>query len=320
MAKQQRRAAKTAKVAKRKKASARKKTAPVAPPTTTSPVRQAVDTSQGVVLRLPTRDVALKTRDREINFPRLAMQWTYVVRSRQRWSTAPDSAERQARAASEMLVDLGVNSSTQVEIAQAGMVEVAIPWQGDEASGWAERIFPWEYLIAGATHSLRQQPLSVIRHLVCREPQTSPAAAAKVLFVASCPGPLKDEFEFGSERDLVRRNLKLGSPWRDDRNWKNLQNPTVQELTRAMADFRPDIVHLAGVDTHLAETLLPQRDRKALWQPNDWEEESKDSFEPTSQHEIRDGYVLAGRRGLYAPGPEELSSCSLRSIGRSSSA
>jgi hypothetical protein len=299
----QRRKAKSAKVAKPKKARAPKSTAPVPPPATASPVRQAVDTSQGVVLRLPTRDVGLKTRDREINFPRLAMQWTYVVRSRQRWSTAPDSAERQASAASEMLMGLGVDRSTQVEIAHAGMVEVAIPWQGDEASGWAERIFPWEYLIAGATHSLRhRQPLSVIRHLVC-PPQTSPAAAAKVLFVASCPGPLKDEFEFDSERDLVRRNL----PWCDNKNWKDLQSPTVQELTGAIADFRPDIVHLAGVDTHLAETLLPEKDRKVLWQPNDWEEESKDSFEPTSRHEIRDGYVLAGRRGLYAPGPEELS-------------
>jgi hypothetical protein len=308
MAKQRRRAAKSAKVSKRKTASTRKKTAPVASPAIASPARQAVDTSQGVVLRLPTRDVGLRTRDREINFPRLAMQWTYVVRSRQRWSTTPDSAARQAGAASEMLVELGVDGSTQAEIAHAGMVEVAIPWQGDEASGWAERIFPWEYLIAGATHNLRnRQPLSVIRHLVCPGPQIPPAAATKVLFVTSCPGPLKAEFEFDSERDLVRRNLKLGSPRRDDKNWKDLKSPTVQELARAMADFRPDIVHLAGVDTHLAETLLPQRDRKFLWQPNDWEEESQGSLEPSSRREVRDGYVLAGRQGLYAAGPEELS-------------
>lgn len=308
MAKQQRRNTKSAKVAKRTKARTRKKTPPLPTPANASPARQAVDTSQGVVLRLPIRDVGLKTRDPEINFPRLAMQWTYVVRSRQRWSTAPDSAERQARAASEMLVDLGVDLPTQAEIAHAGMVEVAIPWQGDEAFGWAERIFPWEYLIAGATHSLRhRQPLSVIRHLVCPGPQTPPTAVAKVLFVTSCPGPLKDEFEFDSERNLVRRNLKLGSPWREDKNWKDLKSPTVQELTRAMAEFRPDIVHLAGVDTHLAETLLPQRDRQFLSQPNDWEEESQGSFEPSSRREIRDGYVLAGRQGLYAAGPEELS-------------
>lgn len=296
MAKQQRRKTKSAKVTKSKKAR------PVAPAATASPARQAVDTSKGVVLRLPTRDVGLKTRDREINFPRLAMQWTYVVRSRQRWSTASDSAERQATAASELLVDLGVDRATQAEIAHSGMVEVAVPWQGEEASGWAERIFPWEYLIAGATHSLRHnQPLSVTRHLVCPAPQTTPSAAAKVLFVASCPGPLKDEYEFSSERDLVRRNLKPGSPWRSDKNWKDLQSPTMQELARAMADFRPDIVHLAGVDTHLAETLLSQKDREALWQPNDWEQASE------SRREIRDGYVLAGRRGLYAAGPEELS-------------
>lgn len=304
MAKQQRRAAKTGKVAKRKKAGAKRK----AVPARGSPARQAVDTSKGVVLRLPTRDVSLKTRDKEINFPRLAMQWTYVVRSRQRWSTAPDSAERQAKAASEILIDLGVDEATQADIAQAGMVEVAIPWQGDEGSGWAERIFPWEYLIAGATRSLRHgQPLSVIRHLVCQGQRPTPAAAAKVLFVTSCPGPLKAEFEFDSERDLVRRNLKLGSPWRDNQNWKDLKSPTVQELTSVMADFRPDIVHLAGVDTHQAATLLAQRDRKFLWKANDWEETSQDSPDSSSRREVPDGYVLAGRQGLYAAGAEELS-------------
>lgn len=307
----QRRATRSAKVAKQKKARARKAGARVRTLAAASPPRAAVDTSRGVVLRLPTRDVTLKTDDREVNFPRAAMQWTYVVRSRQRWSTATDSAERQARAASEMLASLGVDPLTQAEIARAGMVEVAIPWHGDEAAGWAERIFPWEYLLAGATHSLRQgQPLSVIRHLACRDTITPRANVAKVIFVTSSPGSLKDHYDFDSERGLIRRSLKLAPAWRDDANWKDLQNPTAQELGRAIAVFRPDIVHLAGVDTHLAENLLAPKDRKVLWQATDREgDEDKDneSFESAGRREIRDGYVLADRQGLRAAGAEELS-------------
>jgi len=297
----------TAKLAKREATHAPKNVARVSDPATASPAHEAVDKSHGVVLRLPTRNVTLKTDDPEVNFPRAAMQWTYVVRSRQRWSTAPDSAERQARAASEMLASLGVDLATQAEIARAGMVEVAVSWKDDEAASWAERIFPWEYLIAGATRSLRHgQPLSVIRHLVCRDATTPRAPVAKLLFVTSSPGPLKDKFEFDSERDLVRRNFKLKQAWRDDANWKDLASPTAEELGRAVADFRPDIVHLAGVDTHLAETLLSQNDEHDLWEPSDWET-SNESSEDTGRREIRDGYVLAGRRSLYAAGPEELS-------------
>ena len=234
MAKQQRRNAKSAKVAKRTKARTRKKTAPLTTPANASPARQAVDTSQGVVLRLPIRDVGLKTRDPEINFPRLAMQWTYVVRSRQRWSTAPDSAERQARAASEMLVDLGVDSTTQVQVQRTtALVEVAILAQGDEASGWAERMFP-----SGPSDRWRnprpQAPSTAISDPAPGLPRASNVASrcrqSAVRRELSRTAERRVRVRT-SERNLVRRNLKLGSPWRDDKNWKDLKSPTVQEST-----------------------------------------------------------------------------------------
>jgi hypothetical protein len=296
-----------ANVAKPKVPRAQNAAARAAASATQIPGRAAADMSHGVVLRLPTGDVALNTKDKKVNFAQAAMQWTYVVRSRQRWSTAPDSAERQGRAASELLENLGADAAKQAEIASAGMVEVTVPWQDREGVNWAERIFPWEYLIAGATRSLRHgEPLSVIRRLVCQGNPLPGAVVERVLFVTSCPGPLKNQFDFDSERDLVQKNLKLARPWRDGKNWKELPNPTLEELSRTIAEFRPDIVHLAGVDTHQAEALLPQKDKQTLWESNDRDKISESS-ESASRREIRDGYALAGRRGLNAAGPEELS-------------
>ncbi len=82
----------------------------------------ASDVPSPVVLHLPTAAITLRTDDPEVNFPRAAMQWTYVVRSRQRWATSQNAVERQADAATDLLQELGIDAAAQADIARAGMV------------------------------------------------------------------------------------------------------------------------------------------------------------------------------------------------------
>jgi hypothetical protein len=110
--------------------------------------------------------VVLPADPDKVNLMQSAMQWTYVVRSRQRWSAAPTSIDNQALAARDFLEKCGVDTEALKEIAFSGLVEISTDWSGNEEEGWAERILPWEYVIAGATRIQRNGlPLTVTRHL-----------------------------------------------------------------------------------------------------------------------------------------------------------
>ncbi len=74
-----------------------------------------------------------------------AMQWTYIVRNRQRWRGLPSSAKSQGDRARKLLVDLGLRAADLDAIAGDGMVEVVVPYEREEV-GWEARIFPWEYV------------------------------------------------------------------------------------------------------------------------------------------------------------------------------
>src|SRR5262249_5983902 len=131
-----------------------------------------------------------------------------------------------------------------------GMVEVVVPYEREE-EGWEARIFPWEYVLAAATREARRgQPLTVVRRL-----QTSSAravrkpSALRVLYVESAPGQLRQDYSFDTERALVQSSLK-------PKAWKELLTPTLAQLQSAAAKFKPDVVHLAGFDSHQGLTLL----------------------------------------------------------------
>jgi hypothetical protein len=244
-----------------------------------------------VILRTPKRSVELQ----RANLAQAAMRWTYIVRSRQRWSTTPEAAKVQALAAREVLQQLGVDDVALADLAQAGMIQVSIDWSGDENDDWAARILPWEYVIAGATQSLRGgQPLTVTRHLRRvkggdTQPRKTPIK--RVLFVASEPGPLEGYYKFDGERDVVRTSLKVA-----DNDWRELHSPTVDQLRATISSFRPDVVHLTGFDTHQARFLLLQSDQEAAARLEDELAEGR-----AGADEISDGYVLAGPRGVLHP-------------------
>jgi hypothetical protein len=234
-----------------------------------------------LALRIPSQQFTLSDLD---GLKRAALEWTYTVRSRQRWAMRSDTAEQKAQQAAAFLNQVGLDDVALTAIGRAGSVEVSMSWISEEAN-WEARIFPWEYVLAGATHGMRAgAPLTVVRHLDVRRPPVVPPKKRRplnALFVVSEPGALRGLYEFTEERDLVRSQLGPSA------NWMELRNPMLGELSENVAAFRPDIVHLAGFDTHQAFQILLARGEEV--------EAARllDAIEtPRKGEEIPDGYIL----------------------------
>ncbi len=294
----------TAKRARAKPPAAAKRTATKARTRATTAVsaprtREPRGILSEIVLRTPQREIRLGQGEAAgANLARAAMQWTYIVRSRSRWSAKPESAERQAREAGRVLASFGVGDADIAALARAGMVEVDIPWR-EEAVGWEARIFPWEYVIGAATRDLRAgAPLTVMRHLQARGGKPPEGKVGVVLFVVSEPGPLHGLYDFASERELVRRHFGIES----EDNWHVLSSPTADELHDAVVALRPEVIHLAGFDTHLAVRELAANDPEQAARLEMLLDERLGD-----QRDLQDGYVLAGTRGRLDPiDPETL--------------
>jgi len=201
-------------------------------------------------------------------FQRVAMQWTYIVRNRRRWAEREVSVNEQADRARQFLQRLGMSESARERLAFAGHVEVVIPWTS-EAIGWELRIMPWEYVLSAGTRDLRRGVgLSVVRRLdvggSLRQLSEQPCA----LYVQSAVGELADAFDFSAERRMVQSALA-------GEQFHECINPTLDELAQAVAVHRPEIVHLAGFDTHQGLALM-----------NDG-----------SAGKVLDGYLLRGATG-----------------------
>jgi hypothetical protein len=93
-----------------------------------------------------------------------------------------------------------------------------------------------------------------------------------VLYVESAPGRIKEVYDFAEEEELVLANTGA-------KKFVKLTSPTRGELKAALTKVKPDIVHLAGVDTHQGFTLL------------------KDDRAP----DAHDGYLLAGPGATVDP-------------------
>jgi hypothetical protein len=66
------------------------------------------------------------------------------------------------------------------------------------------------------------------------------------LYVESAPGSVAKLITFDTEQALVRSNLA-------GLTWHEIKNPTRAQLSSKIRDVRPDVIHLAGVDTHQRE-------------------------------------------------------------------
>jgi hypothetical protein len=218
------------------------------------------------------------------DFQRAAMQWTYILRNRERWSTLPEAAKEQGERARRLLLRLGITPGCLDAVAAEGSAEVVVPYLTEEEA-WEARIFPWEYLLAAATREQRAgRPLTIVRCLAVRTPPPA-RVPKKVLYVESAPGQLNDLYEFDAEREIVRSSLKLTQ-------WEELKNPTLTQLRATVARFKPDIVHLAGFDSHQGLLLL---DGDADAAADDGEPR-----EPDAAQQALDGYLLTGEDGRPA--------------------
>jgi hypothetical protein len=218
---------------------------------------------------------------------RAAMQWTYVLRNRERWAALPVTVKNQTERARTLLESLGLTDADLQAIATDRIVEVAIPFVS-ETDGWEARIFPWEFVLAGATREARHgEPLTVMRRLVVPGKPPQPREPVKVLYVESTPGKLRDLYSFDTERTLVKSNLRA-------KEWRELLTPTLQILRDTVRIYRPDIIHLAGFDSHQGLRLL-----RPTLDPLNAGEESPARID-RERDTARDGYLLANASG----GPE----------------
>ena len=104
----------------------------------------------------------------------------------------------------------------------------------------------------------------------------------------SAPGPLAQEYSFDSERTLVQTTMQS-----DAVRWHELKNPTRQQLRHAVVRIEPDLVHLAGFDTHQGLQVIRTTESEDV----DVLATTTDPVEPTT----KDGYILSGETTVIDP-------------------
>lgn len=250
-----------------------------------------------------------------------ALRLGYMLRNRERWASSPEQKDQQQRDAAALLHGLGLSAADLRELAVAGPVVVHQRFARED-QGWDARILPWEFVLARATRPWRtpgSPTLTVMRQLVVASswkrqrgwpaswaPQAlaQPAPVPRVLFVQSFPGALLKAYDAQHERDRVRRAFGLADD--DSTRWCELVHPTPADLAATCRHFQPDIVHLAGCDTHQGLALLRQHagpDAQVL--SNGRPQAVSDLL--GRRDDTRDGYLLMDDSGLpVAVSPAEL--------------
>ena len=243
----------------------------------------------GIKLRTPSGEFSIAVNEDDPagwgrQFQKAAMRWTYIIRNRERWNDLPSSTQEQGRRARRDLLSLGVPEAALDSVAREGVVEVVVPFHSED-EGWEARIFPWEYVISGATREQRQgTPLTVVRHLHVRGAAPRTGVPSKALYLESAPGKLRDDFNFETERELVRVGLRAPKPP------STLINSTRKELEDFIRKEKPDIIHVAGFDSHQGLRLLGQDTSEAEPMP-----------EADDGQTVHDGYLMRREDGRPEP-------------------
>ena len=200
-----------------------------------------------------------------------ALRWTYVLRSRPRWVDDERKRDLHELAARESLKGLGLDVDTFDESLLGPRVVVRIPYEAEE-KGWEARVFPWEYVLAAATRARRialaQQgrpsTLTVMRELELAKPVPWPRAGEgfegglRALFVVCMPTELRSRWSLDGERDRLHEVWTGRSVPGQASVVRVLDYPTVEQLRSEIADFKPQLIHFAGVDSHQGLRELQQ--------------------------------------------------------------
>jgi len=210
-----------------------------------------------------------------------ARYWAYVARSRSRWAGEQQGGEVEAM--TELLGEDALR-----ELAASRVVEVDIPFESESAS-WAARVVPWEYLLSKGTKPHRKDPLVVVRQLRVTGAEAPPPARRSIALVESAPVGLDKFFDLDLETQCLAASLGAGS------GLVRVHNPTRETLAAALREAQPELVHLAGADTHRAVELLGLSKRPTA------------NADPAA---FRDGFALAGANG----GPDFVDADSLAAV------
>jgi hypothetical protein len=193
------------------------------------------------------RGVALAIDDKSF-YPHVK-RWQYVAANRQRMTDA--SRESLAEEVlHKVFYGFARESGTDMRavanrMAQAGVVEVAMPWQQEDL-GWAARQFPWEMAVSLITRPYRKtsgRAFTVLRHLECANAQPARATTRKAVVVCSSPGEIGEHYRMDEECAMVKEILD-----RSDFSTTALSDPDRQQVFAAIEEHAAEVVHLAGLD------------------------------------------------------------------------
>ncbi len=217
---------------------------------TTEPERTLVriKDARGTIATLPV----------SADFEAVFLSWTYVLQRRRGWAGRKTTREIQAKnALTELTQQLRLPKEKLRRACEAERIEVSIadvstyPSNDDVQKLLYARRIPWEYLLSAATKALgREEPLSITRHVDIKNKPTS-RVPSSLLYLESAPGPLAKEYEFTSERDVVTSTLGI-----EQTGVLSSLNEDLRTIRDRIVREKPDIIHVAGFDSHQASELL----------------------------------------------------------------
>ncbi len=265
----------------------------------------------GVVITLRTQFVGKpieKSVTSDAPLERLAEEWTYILRSRARWSSDGALRESLRERALADLERLGIPGSFMKRLASATHVEVELhAW--DTSNPAADRIHeaaaevPWEYLISSATRGVgRYHTLLITRLLRNGAKAKLPPPPRKVLFLENAPGRLEGRYDFAQERTRIAAAIgaevrfegrtpaaeRRPKPARRPRAvMEVLQTQNLAYVTAEAQGSEWDVLHVTGIDTHQAGWAVPTLyDDLKKKHPDIWAQ----VVDPLER--IRDGMIL----------------------------
>jgi hypothetical protein len=198
-----------------------------------------------VPLRLPPID----------ELERLQREWTYGLRNRKRWAgSAKHGVVDPDEEVTRFLETVGVTADVARAVAGSGLVEVSLPGDGGHAAEVARRL-PWEWILATATRPYRGRSLNVVRHLRLPGRRVPGLEVPSWWYVESAVRQLRELYEFGAERDLVRQAAAM----HERRLGGLILDPTSAELASAFERVDDDdVIHVAGFEVRQTVQLVEE--------------------------------------------------------------
>lgn len=183
---------------------------------------------------------------------KLAAEWMYVMRNRSRWAGDEGLKDAVSKRAVKTLQELGIARPVLQQIVAADSRHVELEFSFRDGPRSKEEVdaassFPWEFVLSCATREEgRSLPLLITRFVA--PAAVRPAATGGQLYVESAPGRIRALYSFESERS--RLHAAMGT------RWQRASSPTLDALGSRIAQTRPKVIHVSGVDNHQVAEVI----------------------------------------------------------------